>query len=119
MVVTGIFFIILVNYISSTLMIAPACIWSQFSFAERMQPMAGGEVSREANLTGKGQPSRLALLIMLHNMTGAFAKNVQHLLASIDLAELAKVLQAVYHPYESYKQRYVIISNLPFKNSCW
>lgn len=88
-------------------MIAPACIWFQFCFAERMHPMAGGEVSREANLTGKRQPSRLGLLIMLHNMTGAFAKNVQHLLASIDLAELAKVLQAVYHPYESYKQRYV------------
>lgn len=42
-------------------------------------------------------------------MTGAFAKNVQHLLTAIEVAELARVLQAVYQPFEGYKRRWVFV----------
>lgn len=45
-------------------------------------------------------------------MTGSFARNVQHLLSAVDLAELARVLQAIYQPFEGYKQRYVYESHM-------
>lgn len=61
--------------------------------------MPGGEASRD------GQFSTLSLLIGLHSVSEAFSKNVLHLLSEIDVAELAKVLQAVYQPFEDYKQR--------------
>ncbi|BBN04234.1 conserved oligomeric Golgi complex subunit 7 [Marchantia polymorpha subsp. ruderalis] len=54
----------------------------------------------------KGRSSRLGLLIALHNMTGEFAKNVQHLLSGFETPEVARVLKAVYVPYEGYKRRY-------------
>ncbi|KAL3694263.1 hypothetical protein R1sor_007914 [Riccia sorocarpa] len=54
----------------------------------------------------KGRSSRLGLLIVLHNMTGEFAKNVQHLLSDFEASEVARVLKAVYVPYEGYKRRY-------------
>lgn len=60
----------------------------------------GSEGSRD------GQFSTLGLLIGLHSVSEAFSKNVLHLLSTIDVAELAKVLQAVYQPFEGYKQRY-------------
>lgn len=61
--------------------------------------MPGAEASRD------GQSSILNLLIGLHSVSEAFSKNVMHLLSAIDVAELAKVLQAVYQPYEGYKQK--------------
>lgn len=62
----------------------------------------GGEVSGEGN----GRFSTLGLLIGLHSVSEAFSKNVLHLLSAIDVAELARVLQAIYQPFEGYKQRY-------------
>jgi hypothetical protein len=61
----------------------------------------GGEVSGEGN----GRFSTLGLLIGLHSVSEAFSKNVLHLLSAIDVAELARVLQAIYQPFEGYKQR--------------
>lgn len=66
-----------------------------FEFSE----VPGAEASRD------GQSSILNLLIGLHSVSEAFSKNVMHLLSAIDVAELAKVLQAVYQPYEGYKQK--------------
>ncbi|CAL9072645.1 unnamed protein product [Musa textilis] len=48
----------------------------------------------------------LEALIELHNMTGAFAKNIQHLFSESDLQILLKTLKAVYSPYETFKLKY-------------
>lgn len=56
----------------------------------------------------KVQTKHLEALIELHNMTVAFAKNIQHLFSESDLQALQNTLKAVYSPYESYKQRCII-----------
>ncbi|KAI5075080.1 hypothetical protein GOP47_0009156 [Adiantum capillus-veneris] len=50
--------------------------------------------------------TQLGLLITLHSMTGTFARNIQHLFDSIEAKDMAKVLNAIYSPYEGYKERY-------------
>ncbi|PKA49966.1 hypothetical protein AXF42_Ash017505 [Apostasia shenzhenica] len=45
-------------------------------------------------------------LIELHNMTSAFARNIQHLFSESDVHVLISTLKAVYSPYEVFKQRY-------------
>ncbi|KAJ1418495.1 Conserved oligomeric Golgi complex subunit 7 [Sesbania bispinosa] len=54
----------------------------------------------------KIQTKHLEALIELHNMTGTFARNIQHLFSGSDVRVLMDVLKAVYFPYESFKQRY-------------
>ncbi|RDX89592.1 Conserved oligomeric Golgi complex subunit 7 [Mucuna pruriens] len=54
----------------------------------------------------KIQTKHLEALIELHNMTGTFARNIQHLFSASDVRVLMDVLKAVYLPYESFKQRY-------------
>ncbi|XP_065871438.1 conserved oligomeric Golgi complex subunit 7 [Euphorbia lathyris] len=54
----------------------------------------------------KIQTKHLETLIDLHNMTGTFARNIQHLFSESDLRVLLDTLKAVYLPYESFKQRY-------------
>ncbi|XP_057456890.1 conserved oligomeric Golgi complex subunit 7 [Lotus japonicus] len=54
----------------------------------------------------KIQTKHLEVLIELHNMTGTFARNIQHLFSGSDVRVLMDVLKAVYMPYESFKQRY-------------
>ncbi|XP_050225830.1 conserved oligomeric Golgi complex subunit 7 [Mercurialis annua] len=54
----------------------------------------------------KIQTKHLEALIELHNMTGTFARNIQHLFSESDLRILLDTLKAVYLPYESFKQRY-------------
>ncbi|CAK9135154.1 unnamed protein product [Ilex paraguariensis] len=54
----------------------------------------------------KVQTKHLEALIELHNMTGSFAKNTQHLFSESDLRVLLDTLKAVYLPYESFKQKY-------------
>lgn len=54
----------------------------------------------------------LESLIELHNMTGAFAKNIQHLFSESDLQILLKTLKAVYSPYETFKLKCVLLSLL-------
>lgn len=53
----------------------------------------------------KVQTKHLEALIELHNMTGSFARNIQHLFSETDLKVLLDTLKAVYHPYEPFKQR--------------
>ena len=53
----------------------------------------------------KIQTKHLDALIELHNMTGTFARNIQHLFSDSDVRVLMDVLKAVYLPYESFKQR--------------
>ena len=38
-------------------------------------------------------------------MTGAFARNINHLFAMADITFLANTSRAPYSPYDSYKQR--------------
>ncbi|KAL2591443.1 hypothetical protein AAZV13_12G012100 [Glycine max] len=54
----------------------------------------------------KLQTKHLEALIELHNMTGTFARNIQHLFSVSDVRFLMDVLKSVYLPYESFKQRY-------------
>jgi hypothetical protein len=53
----------------------------------------------------KIQTKHLEALIELHNMTGTFARNIQHLFSESDLRVLMDTLKAVYFPYESFKKR--------------
>ncbi|EFJ06368.1 hypothetical protein SELMODRAFT_135591 [Selaginella moellendorffii] len=48
----------------------------------------------------------LNIILMLHNITSSFAKNVERLFSAADHQEMMRVLKAVYSPYEGYKQRY-------------
>ncbi|KAJ8768181.1 hypothetical protein K2173_021121 [Erythroxylum novogranatense] len=90
------------------------------SFVSRIN-LATGEVVPETKSLGKGildilsgnvakgikiQTKHLEALIELHNMTGIFARNIQHLFSESDLRVLMDTLKAVYLPYESFKQRY-------------
>lgn len=61
-----------------------------------------GEMSKGT----KVQTKHLEALIELHNMTVAFARNIQHLFSESDIQILLNTLKAVYSPYEPYKQRY-------------
>ncbi|KAH9647692.1 Conserved oligomeric Golgi complex subunit 7 [Citrus sinensis] len=54
----------------------------------------------------KLQTKHLEALIDLHNMTGTFARNIQHLFSESDLQVLLDTLKAVYFPYDTFKQRY-------------
>lgn len=54
----------------------------------------------------KIQTKHLEALIDLHNMTGTFARNIQHLFSESDLRVLMDTLKAVYFPYESFKKRW-------------
>lgn len=90
------------------------------SFVSRIN-LAAGEVVPETKALSKGildilsgdmpkgikiQTKHLEALIELHNMTGAFARNIQHLFSESDLRVLMDTLKAVYFPYESFKKRY-------------
>ncbi|KAG6600174.1 Conserved oligomeric Golgi complex subunit 7, partial [Cucurbita argyrosperma subsp. sororia] len=54
----------------------------------------------------KIQTRHLEALIDLHNMTGTFARNIQHLFSESDVNILTNTLKAVYFPFEAFKQRY-------------
>ncbi|XP_030934477.1 conserved oligomeric Golgi complex subunit 7 [Quercus lobata] len=90
------------------------------SFVSRIN-LATGTVVPETKALAKGildilsgdmpkgikiQTKHLEALIELHNMTGIFARNIQHLFSESDLRILMDTMKAVYSPYESYKQRY-------------
>ncbi|XP_057995910.1 conserved oligomeric Golgi complex subunit 7 [Hevea brasiliensis] len=83
--------------------------------------LATGDVVPETKVLAKGildilsgdmpkgikiQTKHLEALIELHNMTGSFARNSQHLFSESDLRVLLDTMKAVYLPYESFKQRY-------------
>ncbi|KAL5569917.1 hypothetical protein UlMin_026492 [Ulmus minor] len=54
----------------------------------------------------KIQRKHLEALIELHNVTQTFARNIQHLFSDSDVRVLMDTLKAVYHPYDSFKQKY-------------
>lgn len=53
----------------------------------------------------KVQTKHLEALIELHNTTGSFARNIQHLFSNVDLQVLLDTVKSIYLPYESFKQR--------------
>ncbi|XP_071722149.1 conserved oligomeric Golgi complex subunit 7-like, partial [Rutidosis leptorrhynchoides] len=90
------------------------------SFVSRVN-LATGDVVPETKALAKGildilsgdmpknikiQTKHLESLIDLHNVTGIFAKSIQHLFSESDLRVLMDTLKMVYFPYESFKQRY-------------
>ncbi|XP_010264264.1 PREDICTED: conserved oligomeric Golgi complex subunit 7 [Nelumbo nucifera] len=90
------------------------------SFVSRIN-LATGDVVPETRTLAKGvldilsgdmpkgtkiQTKHLEALIELHNMTGTFARNIQHLFLESDLQVLLDTVKAIYSPYELYKQRY-------------
>ncbi|XP_062153737.1 conserved oligomeric Golgi complex subunit 7 [Alnus glutinosa] len=90
------------------------------SFVSRIN-LATGDVVPETKALTKGildilsgdmpkgikiQTKHLEALIELHNMTGTFARNIQHLFSESDLRVLMDTLKAVYFPYESFKKSY-------------
>ncbi|KAG2715621.1 hypothetical protein I3760_03G086600 [Carya illinoinensis] len=54
----------------------------------------------------KIQTKHLETLIELHNMTGTFARNIQHLFSESDLRVLMDTLKALYFPYDAFKKSY-------------
>lgn len=90
------------------------------SFVSRVN-LATGEVVPETRALAKGildilsgdiskgtgvQTKHLESLIGLHNMTGTFARNIQHLFSESKLQILLDTLKTVFSPYETFKQRY-------------
>ncbi|KAL3837887.1 hypothetical protein ACJIZ3_022478 [Penstemon smallii] len=90
------------------------------SFVSRVN-LATGDVVPETKSLAKGildilsgdlpkgvklQTKHLEALIELHNITGSFARNIQHLFSDSDLNVLLDALKAIYLPYETFKQRY-------------
>lgn len=89
------------------------------SFVSRVN-LATGDVVPETKALAKGildilsgdlskgnvQTKHLEALIELHNVTGNFARNIQHLFSDSDIQVLMDTLKAIYLPYESFKQRY-------------
>lgn len=71
-----------------------------------------GSASLDDELSGgsrKGEKShytQLGLLIMLHNMSSTFARNVQRLFGFIEIEDMMKALRAIFSPYEGFKERY-------------
>lgn len=90
------------------------------SFISRIN-LASGEVVPETKVLSKGvldilspdlskgvkvQTKHLEALIDLHNTTGSFSRNIQHLFSNADLQVLLDTLKSIYSPYEPFKQRY-------------
>ncbi|XP_031268112.1 conserved oligomeric Golgi complex subunit 7 [Pistacia vera] len=90
------------------------------SFVSRIN-LATGDVIPETKALAKGildilsgdmpkgirlQTKHLEALIELHNMTGTFARNIQHLFSESDVRILIDTMKAVYIPYDIFKQRY-------------
>ncbi|KAJ0099564.1 hypothetical protein Patl1_19876 [Pistacia atlantica] len=90
------------------------------SFVSRIN-LATGDVIPETKALAKGildilsgdmpkgirlQTKHLEALIELHNMTGTFARNIQHLFSESDVRILIDTMKAVYVPYDTFKQRY-------------
>ncbi|XP_047954991.1 conserved oligomeric Golgi complex subunit 7 [Salvia hispanica] len=90
------------------------------SFVTRVN-LATGNVVPESKALAKGvldilsgdlpkgvkiHTKHLEALIELHNLTGSFARNIQHVFADSNQHVLLDTLKAVYLPYETFKQRY-------------
>nr|BAD45448.1 oligomeric golgi complex 7-like [Oryza sativa Japonica Group] len=72
------------------------------SVAKGILDVLSGDLPKSTKLQNK----HLGALIDLHNMTGTFARNIQHLFSESDLLVLLNTLKAIYSPYETFKARY-------------
>ncbi|KAI9115329.1 hypothetical protein K1719_013648, partial [Acacia pycnantha] len=72
------------------------------ALAKGLSDILSGDMQKGVKI----QTKHLEALIELHNTTGTFARNIQHLFSDSDVQVLMDVLKAVYLPYESFKQRY-------------
>ncbi|XP_006657236.1 conserved oligomeric Golgi complex subunit 7 [Oryza brachyantha] len=72
------------------------------SVAKGVLDVLSGDLPKSTKLQNK----HLGALIDLHNMTGTFARNIQHLFSESDLSVLLNTLKAIYSPYETFKARY-------------
>ncbi|KAI6696195.1 hypothetical protein NL676_016314 [Syzygium grande] len=72
------------------------------AFSKGLLDILSGDMPKAIKI----QPKHLEALIELHNITGIFARNIQHLFSESDLRVLMDTLKAVYLPYESFKQKY-------------
>lgn len=72
------------------------------SVAKGVLDVLSGDLPKSTKLQNK----HLVALIELHNMTGTFARNIQHLFSESDLGILLNTLKAIYSPYETFKVRY-------------
>ncbi|KAK4359020.1 hypothetical protein RND71_021249 [Anisodus tanguticus] len=72
------------------------------ALAKGIIDISNGDLPKGAKI----QTKHLEALIELHNTTGSFARNIQHLFTDADPQVLLYALKAVYLPYESFKRRY-------------
>lgn len=72
------------------------------ALAKGIIDISNGDLPKGAKI----QTKHLEVLIELHNTTGSFARNIQHLFSDVDPPVLLDALKAVYLPYESFKRRY-------------
>ncbi|KAK3131052.1 hypothetical protein QOZ80_6BG0501400 [Eleusine coracana subsp. coracana] len=72
------------------------------SVAKGIMDVLSGDLPKSTKLQNK----HLQALIELHNMTGTFARNIQHLFSESDIAVVLNTLKAIYSPYEIFKARY-------------
>ncbi|CDY56655.1 BnaA02g11250D [Brassica napus] len=72
------------------------------TLAKGVMDLLSGDLPKGINI----QTKHLEALIDLHNVTGSFARNVQHLFAESEVRVLIDTLKAVYSPFESFKQKY-------------
>lgn len=77
------------------------CIFFLLTLISGILDILSGDVPKGV----KVQTKHLEALIELHNMTGSFARNIQHLFSETNLKVLLETLKAVYNPYEPFKQR--------------
>ncbi|XP_030532928.1 conserved oligomeric Golgi complex subunit 7 isoform X2 [Rhodamnia argentea] len=72
------------------------------AFSKGLLDILSGDMPKAIKI----QPKHLEALIELHNITGIFARNIQHLFSESDLRVLMDTMKAVYLPYELFKQKY-------------
>ncbi|KAL1222229.1 Conserved oligomeric Golgi complex subunit 7 [Cardamine amara subsp. amara] len=72
------------------------------ALAKGVMDLLSGDLPKGINI----QTKHLEALIELHNVTGSFARNIQHLFAESEIRVLIDTLKAVYSPFESFKQKY-------------
>ncbi|CAH9059830.1 unnamed protein product [Cuscuta epithymum] len=90
------------SFVSSINLAAGEAVPETRTFAKGIVDISTGDLSKGV----KVQTKHLDALIELHNTTGSFARNIQHLFSETDLQVMLDALKAVYHPFESFKRRY-------------
>ncbi|TVU08484.1 hypothetical protein EJB05_41889 [Eragrostis curvula] len=90
------------SFVSRVNMAAGDVVPETRSVAKGIMDVLSGDLQKSTKLQNK----HLQALIELHNMTGTFARNIQHLFSESDLAVVLNTLKAIYYPYEIFKGRY-------------